>query len=422
MRMVHRVVLLATILALTVNAGLLALLGIPYAADGGSPAIKLHPAGIACVLAVMLEIIYAGSEAWMLLYSIGQERMLAAFMGCVALCLVSEAIMTGRSNLAVLLDTYVPAGCLAIALRNANDTERSHVRNVLQTCFAANAIIGLAEGLCSTDLLPPNQDNPLYKSDPAEFRPCALYDHPLTGAAMSLIGAFIPPSRSSGFLCRYGYLVLLGLGLIAFGGRAAMATGILCLVLLALSRFWRSVLRRQCSLRLLAVFGCVTLMVGCAGVAVFGLGVGQRLGAHLYWDPSAQVRVNQWQVLGLIDAQQMAFGVSRHDLMALLEPMRLSHGVPVIENFWLLMFLNLGLSAFPLFVAGFACLLVWCVRQADGRAMPLVLATLATASASNSLGRKSALLLVLVAAACSMVGQHPRRGSSGAGTISRRMA
>jgi hypothetical protein len=102
--------------------------------------------------------------------------------------------------------------------------------------------------------------------------------------------------------------------------------------------------------------------------------------------------------------------------------MRLSHGVPVIENFWLLMFLNLGLSAFPLFFAGFACLLVWCARQADGRAMPLVLATLATASASNSLGRKSALLLVLVAAACSMVGQHPRRGSSGAGTISRRMA
>jgi hypothetical protein len=412
----HYFVLLGVLLSLTVSASLLSALGIPYATEGGSPIVKLHPGGIACILALTLRLLQAGRRLPAFIRSALRQRLLAAYIFSLLGCLIFEAMMTGRGNLIVLLDTYMPAGILALLLWHQTEAERSRVRHLLQACFAANVLIALAETFLRYNILPPNWAGLVSRVDVSDFRPCALYDHPLTGAAMTAVAVFIPPGRSSGFLLRHGYLMLMGLGLVAFGGRVAAATCASYFAVAAVDWLRRVVLLRQVRPRLLFAVAFVISAISLLCCAVFALGLGERLGTHMYWDSSAQVRINQWQVLGLIDAQQLAFGVSRNNLLALLEPMRVSYGVPVIENFWLLMFLNLGVFGFPLFVGGFGCLLAWCAKRGQGRALPLVLTAIAAASASNSLGRKSALLLILVAAAASM---SPRRSEDrGAGLAS----
>jgi hypothetical protein len=291
---------------------------------------------------------------------------------------------------------------LAVVLGNLDQDHRTCLRRVLQILFASNAAIALIESLSHTTLLPVSVGVEALDSVSADFRPTALYDHPLTGAAMTLIGTFMAPDRSGGKLMRALYVTLMGLGLIAFGGRAAMAAIMLVLAVFGVVHFWHMVRRRHVPARQAAA-AVGLLVLGTSGFAVAAYaGFAERLATHFYWDKSAQVRLNQWQVLGHLDQQQMMFGVVRQDLLAVLERMRLAYDVPVIENFWLLMFLSLGLFGFPFFLAGLSSLLVWCTARSSGRAVPMVLSLLLTASSSNSLGRKSTLLVVLVAAAASL--------------------
>jgi hypothetical protein len=400
------VAVLAACAALLISANVLTCLGVPYTAEGGPAALKLHPATILCCLAAVTKLASSGRS---LFATVAVPPLLLGFLCAWAVCLALEALMTGAGNLIVLLDTYLPAGLLAFVCWNATSLQQTCLRTALQCCFAWNIVLGLVEGVSHSTLVPPAPDDPPSLMSGADFRPMALYDHPLTGAAMTLIAAFVPPDRSRRWL-HWIYYGLVGLGLVEFGGRAAMAAGALSLCWFGACSARRAVLRRTLPLRvmvLIPVAACFGLAVSLA-ISVSGLG--ERLERHFYWDSSAQVRLDQWHVLGLLDTQQLIFGAARQDVLALLEKLRLAYGVPVIENFWLLMFLSLGLLGFPIFLAGLGCLLVWCARQGGGRGLPMVLAVLAAASTSNSLGRKSTLLLVLVAAAASM--RRPARRRS----------
>jgi len=389
---------LAVCVALLVSANILTWLGVPYTAEGGPAALKLHPASIVCCLAAATKLASFGRNV--VVRAAGQPA-LTSYLCSLTICLTLEALMTGTGNLIVLLDTYLPAGLLAFVCCDATGAQQGRLRTALQCCFAVNILLALMEGTSHSTLVPTAADDPASVLSGADFRPMALYDHPLTGASMTLIAAFVPPARSRRWLRRL-YYGLIGLGLVAFGGRAAMAAAALSLCWFAAGLVRRAILRRTLPLRVIMVVpaAACTGLGACLAMSVSGLG--ERLVHHSYWDPSAQVRLDQWHVLGLLDTQQLIFGAARQDVLALLEPLRLTYGVPVIENCWLLMFLSLGLIGFPIFLAGLACLLAWCARQGGGRGLPMVLAVLATASTSNSLGRKSTLLLVLVAAAASM--------------------
>lgn len=391
--------LLAVCVALSVSANVLTWFGIPYVAEGGNVVLKLHPASDLCYLAAAARLVFSGRNFCKRLLA---EPLVAGYLCAVAMCLVLEVLMTGVGNLIVLLDTYLPAGLLAAVCCDATDVQRGRLRATLQVCFVANIFLALVEGVTHSTLVPLAPDGPADLLSAADFRPMALYDHPLTGAAITLIAVFVPPERSGRRWLHVLYCCLMPLGLVAFGGRAAMAAGGLCLCWFGAGVIRRAVLRLHAPLRILALVPAAIVGGIAVGLAIYYSGLGGRLERHFYWDSSAQVRLDQWHVLGLLDAQQFLFGAARQDVIALLEPLRLTYGVPVIENFWLLMFLSLGLLGYPFFLAGLASLLCWCARQGAGHGLPMVLALLATASTSNSLGRKSTLLLVLVAAASSM--------------------
>jgi hypothetical protein len=93
----------------------------------------------------------------------------------------------------------------------------------------------------------------------------------------------------------------------------------------------------------------------------------------------------------------------------MLNRLWLDYGVEVIENFWLLMFVSLGFAGFLIFLVGFFSLLCWCWARSGLRGRVLLVAVVAVASTSNSLGRKSTLLVGLVAA-ISCVCTHPPVG------------
>ena len=379
-----------------VSANALTWLGIPYVTEGGFLPEKLHPGTYLLCLAFVIRGMSQtrlDSKMWCLL---GGDKKLVIYFGCLSVCLVYMVMTTGAGNMVVLLDTFLPAGMLACIVRDASSKELNVLLCVFQCGVCLNAALALAEAAAHVTLIPLYLNEVEYHAVGGEFRPTAFYDHPLTGGVMTLMGLATAP-RSHAW--RFGYLVLAGAALIAFGGRVAVAAAMVSAVTMAGTKLVSRVLHRshiafqfmlQCSLYL--AISVVTT------VAALGAGFGERLLGHLYWDPSAQIRLTEWSLLKDLTRTQLIFGTKREDLLDLLTPLWLQSGVEQIENFWLLMFVSLGAVGFTVFVLGFSTFLVWCWQRTGLRGRILLLSVMAVVSTSNSLGRKSTLLVGLVAA------------------------
>ena len=414
-RLAFNLALSAVLLELTISANLLTWIGVPYVSEGGTLPLKLHPGTDLLAVAFLILITRRGS--W---FSVAAEKPLLLFFSAMLACLAYSAALTGMGNLVVLLDTFVPAGLLAAILSRASAPQLLHLRRLMQLSIVGSAALGLVEGLLQVNVVPLYLNETAYHALTEDFRPTALFDHPLTASVMTMLGLALAPISG---IWRVPYMGLMWAALVAYGGRVAVAAALAMTGLSYGARTARLVLRRNPScVGQLAVAATVL----CAGGVLMGLalvtGFGTRLSGHLYWDSSAQVRLAQWQLLGHLDRWQLMFGTRRSDLLALLTPLWLGPGVEVIENFWLLMFAGLGAAGFPLFVIGLAGLLTWCWRRSalDGRL--LVIAVMLVASTSNSLGRKSSILVCLVkavsclpgkrAAAAVRLARRPWRGSA----------
>ena len=299
----------------------------------------------------------------------------------------------GLGNVVVYADSFLPAGMLALTLSDAGQDRTLKLRRLAQCLLTLNACIALCELVTQSHLVAIPTDG---HDKENEFRPTALYDHALTGAAVTMLGLWLAPAaRTAGRWC---YFLLLAAALLAFGERTAIAAALIALLAYMLNSFGSRVLSRDVhytnAARLMAVALAAFLT---ASTAAFFANATTRLGTHLYWDDSAQVRLSQFGILNSLDLRELIFGCSRADLLALIEPLRLSSRVAVIENFWLLALVTLGLFCFPVFLLSFTALLkwLWHVSSRDGHVM--IVLFLAVASSSNSLGRKSTLLPTLVA-------------------------
>jgi len=379
-----------------VSANLLTWAGVPYMTDGGALPLKIHPGTYVLFAAFLVHCARQGRPSGFFWTVVGQDRWLAVYLIAILTCLCYALLTTGTGNLIVLIDTFLPAGLTAAVLQNASRRELDALRRLLQWGVMLNAILALGEAAAHASLVPLYLNSTEYQAPVEEFRPTALYDHPLTGGVMTMIGLALPPRH---VVLRGLYTCVLLGAMLAFGGRVAAAAVAMSWVFLVCFDLGRRVLRRDRRAAHLCVsyLGGVLIGTGCLAAALCA-GLGSRLTRHLYWDPSAQVRLAQWTLISELTPSQLVFGTARKDLIALLDPLWLNYGVEVIENFWLLMFASLGAAGFLIFLAGFSSLLCWCWSRTTLHGRVLLVAVILVASTSNSLGRKSTLLVGLVAA------------------------
>ena len=379
-----------------ISANFLTWIGVAYVTDGGSLLEKIHPGSYLLCIAFMARAASQRRPNAVIWTLCGSDARLLLYFSCLASCLIYMLFTTGSGNVIVLLDTFLSAGMLACVIQDASPRELHVLLGVFRCGVCLNCVLALGEGIAHATLVPLYLNDVGYHAADGEFRPTGFYDHPLTGATMTLMGLPLAPS---GRLRRWAYLALATAALIAFGGRVAIAAAAAGAVSCVAMKFVDRVLHRdRWAMRVLLTYCVASLACAVMVITALEAGFGDRLLGHLYWDPSAQIRVAQWSLLGKLDAWQLVFGTARRDLLALLTPLWLQSGVEVIENFWLLMFVSLGIVGFPLFMLGFSALLAWCWQQTDMRGRVLLFSILIVLSTSNSLGRKSTLLVSLVAA------------------------
>ncbi len=385
----------AVVVNLLVSGNLLAAAGIPYAADGGSLVVKLHPGTYLAVLSVV-------AMAWRRPVATAAGLMadarvpllyLASLAGCCGFALAA----TGRVHLVVFLENFMPAGLLALVLGQAGERALRRLGLVVLAVLVLGVVVSVGETLAQRHLVPIVLAGREELEPAAEFRGAGLYDHPLTGAMLTAAGLFLASSEGVARGWRAVLAAVFGVGLVAFGGRTALVLAAFVFAGWRGAGMLGRLVRRELRRSDLAAAACAVSVVPAAlALLLTQTGVGARLVTHLYWDDSARVRNVQWHLLPMMDPGEKLFGMTLVRQELALHQLSLTWRIGAVENFWLLIYLYLGAAGFVLFVAGFLPFLLWAFRRASLPGRLMLGVVMLAASTSNSLGHKANLLTVLV--------------------------
>ena len=386
----------AVAINLLVSGNLLMSVGIPYATDGGNFLVKLHPGTYLAALALAAACWRSPVRSMSRLAL--EAKVPALFLTAMVACFLFAAAMTGKARLVVFVENFMPPAILAMVLRGASRRALRCLGYVVLGLLALNVLLSLPEAVLHRHIVPvllsPGED-----AHEEDFRPTALFDHPLTAAMMAMIGLFLSASPRLRLRTRLVLLPLMALGLLSFGGRTALVLSVV------LFGGWQGValVRRARAMRLttldvLLVPALGLLLPVLAMVVLTQTSLGERIATHFYWDESAQVRSVQWNVLGMMEPREALFGMTLDAQERATHQLGLAWRIQVIENFWLLLYLYLGAVGFVLFASSFVLMLGWTFRQGSVPGRLMLVGVVLAASTSNSLGRKANILTVLVPA------------------------
>ncbi len=401
--------LLALAIYLTVSPALLTVLGIPYDAPYGSFVFKLHPGSYLLALAAALSLAAQGNPLRALPRRLRAQPLLAAYLAAMLLVFGYSLLRHGASGSAFFIDTLMMPAAIALILGNAAPPWRLRVYRTILALVLLNAGLGLAEAALQRHWVPYTVAGgvPVIED---RFRATALLGHPLENALVTSIVLLACLQRPWTPWRRAGLCALLGLALLAFGGRTSFVLTVAALAAWGAFAGWRGLRAgRYGYLHALGAAIAAIFAAPPAALAVWGSGLGQRIFQGLYLDESATVRLRIFAVLDHLDASELAFGIAPAQIQALAARVGLDAQLEAIENFWLFMLLQLGAFGFAVFAAGLLCGLWMLWRQGGAGVRWAVLVFLVTASSTNSLASKTSALTLLFALCCALgAGQAQR--------------
>jgi hypothetical protein len=389
---------LTLLIFMTVPVSLLTLLGVPYAAPGGSFLVKLHPATWLLAVTLITLLIQRGNPLRALLCLLGGEPPVTFYLLVVATMMAWSVIRFGPSGAAFFIDTLLAAGFMVLILLQLDIAVRRKLFFLVCGILVANSCLGIAEQLTHWRLLPYTVGGNVELIEDV-FRATALGGHPLTNAALTGMALFVfyrlkqPVLRA--LLC-----LLVVVALLSFGGRTALAVNLALFVPLMGFEFLGYVRRHGLSYREVMGGGAAMFLLLAALVGIVASGsVGQRILTSLTWDASAQVRTRSLDLFSSLPWPDLAFGMSPQAIAVAAAQVGIHPPEAAIESFWLVLALQVGVPLTVLFGVALVVLLGF-LAWLGGRAIGCgLLGFVLVTSTSISLGVKSPLLVEVVAMA-----------------------
>lgn len=398
-RAVYALTLLALAVYMTLASPALTALGIPYSSSNGSIVFKLHPGTYLLWLTLALSLFAEGNPLTALVRRLREMPLLVAYASGIAVACLYSLSRYGMSGMAFYVDTLTMPAVIVLILCRFDQAQLRGVYRLMLSLLLINAVIALGEAAVRRTLIPFSiGDAVVTFNSGSDFRATALLGHPLENALVTSVMLLAALDVPMSAMRRLGMSILFVLSLLAFGGRTSFLLSTIVLLAYATVRCLRGLRTGKYSyFRTVGVLTVVVLASPVATALVWASGLGERVLSKLYLDDSAEVRLRIYDVFDYIDASGLFFGLSPERIQLVSAWIGLDPTFETIENFWLLMLLQLGVFVFIVFCAGLlsGMLLLWRRSGLGGRLALFVF--LLTASTTNSLASKSSSLTELFA-------------------------
>jgi hypothetical protein len=404
--------LIAVIVEYAISGNTLEDLGIDYASTGGNPLVKLHPGTYLILIGAFMALMLMRPAGSGLVRFFRATPALASFVMLILFCAFYSIANVGFNGAAVYVESYLAAGLLAVALEAGTDRQKRTLGWWIIGFTVLSIIISIGESLTQTHLIAlhiADLTQAQLAQSIEDFRGSGLFAHPLTAALSTMMATFMLLRMRMVPLVKAALFTTFLVGLLSFGGRAALGTTVLLLLIAVAVVMFRGIISRNLSLGFVGTVAAAALVLPpMMLMLISSTDIGERILSHMYLDDSATVRSIQWLVLNHLNLHDVLFGVPMERLNSLKYQIGLGAETTDIENFWLLMFLNLGIMGFVVFLIALGLFIVHLGRMtAHPLGWMLLIGSIIVDSTSNSLGRKSVDLIFMVACMVAMSG-YPR--------------
>ncbi len=369
--------------------------------------IRVHPASIIVLLCAAYSMLQGNVS---LHQRLRDAPGLMLYVVAIPLLAVYTSYFNGFKGSSFYIDSFWSAGLLAVVLEPATDKQKRLLAKILIALCIFNVLVGLVESLTHNNWFPfvyEDDEKAAAHASDDDFRANAFYTHPLTASLITGMAFFLLYGMRMRFVSAAPIFGMLMIGLLAFGGRAALGVTVLASGLAAFYELMAGIVRRNLKLDfVLAIVSAAIVIPIVLAIVVTQTTIADRIIDTVFHDDngSSAARVTQWAVFNYLTLKNWLFGVPALDIEALRYRIGLT-GAEDIENFWLLIFLNLGIIGFIAFLAIFGTFLVHIARHGSGmNAWLLMVSALIINSGSNSLGTKSNDLFIEVAFLTALAG------------------
>jgi hypothetical protein len=401
-------IFLTVTLFLTISGSFLENNGVAYQSPGGNFLIKLHPGTYMLLLTLVLVALARNPVQLITLFFRARPATATYAVVIVGLFAVTLAAF-GPSGTSYMIDCLVMPSFFVLMIMLLEPESQDRLFRWVLLLVAINATIGIFEFLTKTRVTPflVNGEEQVEEY----FRATALLGHPLQNALMTSMALFALPALSDRRSLSIVYAGLYALGLIAFGGRTAIAvTAVFGGVLLAVG-YARYLLNARMTYFSILGSILVALVAPVVAVALFvEFGSRSRLVQEFYWDTSAESRLHAIRIFDAVSFDDLLFGIGPGGILQQVAQLSQQTGIIGIENGWILLLLQFGLLGFLIFFIAFNTFVFSLVRGASLSIRMTVVVFLVIASSNNSLASKdsSLILLAIVASGATLYEQRRR--------------
>lgn len=375
-------------------------LGVRYSGEEGHFYEKIHPGTVFIFLSLPVLLTSSSNPIAKAFALYRRHTAFSVLLLLDILLFFYMAARSGTAGLAFFLETHVNAVICAIVFSYAPRILCQIAVRCFIVAVLVNALAGIAEAAGKFRLFAFDPEWSVLHEE--YFRASAFMGHPLDNAVFTSVALFVLLALDLPAIARAFFALLLMVGLIAFGGRIAMAVALTLFIFLQLVNTYNVFASGHVTLlrafAAILAFIVVPLCIAMAFyLAIYG-GAGERIAASVRWDSSADSRLLVFKALSYLKDEELWFGVSGDRILNILDRMQSALPVTDIENPWILMCMYLGLITFPFWLmATFAFI----VRLMKNQPLALQLAVLdyfLVASTANSFGRKEANYAIMVSA------------------------
>ena len=297
----------------------------------------------------------------------------------------------------LMIDTHIPIPLSAIVLSHA---PRSYCRNAIKLLVSfgvTNAVIGIIEAFGKFRIFTFDPKWVVMQED--YFRASAFLGHPLDNAVFTSIILFTVLFLKGRPLLKAFAIAVLVTGLVAFGGRTALAFSVFGLVTYGFYSLKES-FRRFSLVKLFFVLALATvapmLLIGGLYLALTS-SMGERfLALHSLSDSSAEARTVVLEAFDYMTRTEFFFGIGGDRITDIIYRVGGKDLMSDIENPWVLLMIQFGAVFFMIWLAGLLVFVLELMSKKPFILRLLIVIYFVVASAFNSFGRKDFLFLVMV--------------------------
>jgi len=404
------------LLALAVLPGsLLTQLKIHYVMAGGPFIEKLHPATYLVFTAFFVLLLRSADPVRDFDRIVSATKLLLVFLFCWGLLTVQCVVL--HRPFSGTIDTFLLPVALSVVLWNLTPGQRRPLVFLLHWLIWLNIAIGYFEFFSGHRLIPLTVGGlPVY----GEWRSTALLGTPLAASsvvALYVLALTLRPALCPSLLLRMLLIVFATGSLMAFGGRTALVSVMICFACVAAIKGVRLICGARVELPAVMLAICGLFLLLAAILLLYQHGTFDNMLLRFSLDKgSAHARLSSFRLLSLLDWKEFLFGTDPVRGGSLQSIMGLQYG---IESFWIACVVQYGAICTAIIAIGMGSFIVELLRRADPAARVAVLYLVVDASSSVSFSSKNITLAFLIALTVLLLPRARSRAAETAAPIRR---